>query len=413
MVKNMKLLIISHCAPYDTVGTAGEKTHNYYLKFFSKQSDIDVRLITVCKSTDVEKLDLDSYGIKSQILIENQCKFVSFKRKFIRAISLIFNPNDKYANFVSKERQRFFCNAMKRWQITGYTPDCIILEFTHNILLVTKVKEIFPGIPIIGSSHDVNYKGSYRLWQFEKNPLIKYFRYRQYHNLKQREIEAILSCDLIVTQNVNDIRIFRENFVLKNKKYVRIVPYYDSYSHLKRISDGKTIIFFGSMGRQENYLSVQWFIEEVFNKLDNDMQFVVIGGNPPARLRKYESARIHITGFLTQEEVETYFAKCVCMVAPLLLGSGIKVKILEAFSGGIPVVTNEIGNEGIFAKDQEQILYCETAQEFIKTLKEISNTHIDIQHIGVHGKEYVTQQFNLEQSRDTYLSAVRKLVGCE
>ena len=76
-------------------------------------------------------------------------------------------------------------------------------------------------------------------------------------------------------------------------------------------------------------------------------------------------------------------------------------------------MTNEIGNEGIFAKDQEQILYCETAQEFIKTLKEISNTHIDIQHIGVHGKEYVTQQFNLEQSRDTYLSAVRKLVGCE
>lgn len=407
----MELLVMSHTAPYDTVGLAGEKTHNYYLKAFAGQNDMNVRLITVCKSTDKEKLDLDNYGILNKVFIEDQGKSASLRRKIVRAISLIFNPNDKYANFVSKERQNFFFKSMREWKQEGYRPDCIILEFTHSILLVDKVKEIFPDIPIIGSSHDVNFKGSYRIWQFEENKVIKFFRKRQYTNLRRREIEALSKCNLIVTQNDNDITIFKEQELLKNKEYMRIVPYYDSYEDIRRRPDGKTIIFYGSMGRQENYLSVQRFIEEVFHKLDNDMRFVVIGGNPPELLKRYESERIHMTGFLPLEEVKEYFAACECMVVPLLLGSGIKVKILEAFSGGIPVLTNEIGNEGIFAVDGQQFLFCKESKDFIRVLRDIDKGSILPEPIGLKGKEYVLNNFNLENSKNKYIDIVRKVAN--
>lgn len=405
----MELLVISHCAPHDKVGTAGEKTHNFYLKEFSKQEDINVRIITVCKATDVKKLDLDEYGIKNEVLVESQSKSAVIKRKLLRAISLVFNSHDKYANFVSGERQKFFYQSLKKYKEEQYKPDVIILEFTQCILLADMVKQFYPDVPIIGSSHDVSYKGSYRIWQFEKNFIKKFFRKRQYSNLKIRETEAISKCDLIVPQNNNDIEIFKKEPLLQNKKYMRIVPYYDSYAGIERKSDGKTIIFYGSMGRNENYLSVQWFVENVFNKLNNNLHFVIIGGNPPELIKKYESDKIHVTGFVPLEDVKNYFATCLCMVVPLILGSGIKVKILEAFSGGVPVLTNEIGNEGIYAIDKEQYLHCETAQEYIDALNKVGNGEFDVEQLGINAKLFSKEQFGLEQSLMRYTEKIREM----
>lgn len=402
----MELLVISHTAPLAKTGLAGEKTHNYYLKAFAGQKDFNVRLITACKATDLDKLDLTECGIKNCVFVESQSKAASVKRKLLRAISLIFNPDDKYANFVSRERQRFFFKSLKQWKADGYKPDCIILEFTHSILLIDKVREIFPQIPVIGSSHDVNFKGSERLYKFEQNKLVKFFRKRQFQNLKFREVQALAGCDYIVTQNNNDIAILREQDLLKNKRFMRIVPYYDSYADIKRLPDERTIIFYGSMGRKENYLSIIKFIEEVFLKLENNARLVIIGGNPPEALKKYESENIHITGFLPLEKVKNYFATCDCMVVPLLLGSGIKVKILEAFSGGIPVITNDIGNEGIFAQNGKEIILCNGSEEFITFFLKKRDRDV-LNQIGLNGQKYVFEIFNLEESRQKYIDLVK------
>ena len=252
----------------------------------------------------------------------------------------------------------------------------------------------------------MNFKGSERLYKFEQNKLVKFFRKRQFQNLKFREVQALAGCDYIVTQNNNDIAILREQDLLKNKRFMRIVPYYDSYADIKRLPDERTIIFYGSMGRKENYLSIIKFIEEVFLKLENNARLVIIGGNPPEALKKYESENIHITGFLPLEKVKNYFATCDCMVVPLLLGSGIKVKILEAFSGGIPVITNDIGNEGIFAQNGKEIILCNSSEEFITFFLKKRDRDV-LNQIGLNGQKYVFEIFNLEESRQKYIDLVK------
>lgn len=405
----MNLLIISNKATYNGIGKAGEKTHNYYLKAFAKEKNINVHLITVCPSDEYDKLDYDKYGIKNNILIENQDKQSVIIRSTIRAAGYVFNPRDKYANFVSVERRKFFIGSVFNLKARGYKPDCIILEFTHCILLAEDIKKIYPNVPIIGSSHDVSYKGSKRIYDYEKNIVKKVFRRRQYENLKLREVRSLSLLDCILTQNENDIQIMKENVELKNKNYHRIVPYYDLYSDITRKPDGKTIIFYGNMARKENYLSIIEFINNVFLKLDSDKRLVVIGGNPPNELKKYGSNQIHITGYLPFEEVKKYFASCECMVVPLLLGSGIKVKILEALSGAVPVVTNDVGNEGIFAKNGEQIVLCKKAKDFIDVLDNKTLSGQKLQKIGEKGKTFVYKEFDLEKSKENLISLIYNL----
>lgn len=409
----MNILIISNHAPYDTVGAAGEKTHNFYLKTLASNKDYKVNLITVCSSDDYRKLDYDAYGIDNEVFIESQGSFSVLKRQILRSFGYIVNHKDKYANFVSLERKKFFLKCLYSLKKDGYVPDCIILEFTHCILLIEDVKKFYPNVPVIGSSHDVSYKGSERVYNYEKNMIKKFFRKRQYENLKMREVQALSLLDCIVPQNENDINILKKNDSLKTKRFLRIVPYYDSYADIKRHPDGRTIIFYGSMSRKENYLSVIDFIENVFNYLTTDKRLVVIGGNPPECLKKYKSNKIFVTGFLPLKEVKEYFSSCECMVVPLLLGSGIKVKILEALSGAVPVVTNDIGNEGIFAENGKQIILCANNSEFIDFLDNKKITSAALQQIGENGKNYVLHNFNLKKSQENYLALVHDVCNMQ
>lgn len=402
----MEILVISNHAPYDGVPHAGEKTHNYYLKEFAKESVWGVRLISFCSPEDFRKLDLAEYRIEATVFQDDMRTISQVKRKINRVIGYTLNSKDKYANFSTKDQRKKIIDTLNQFKEEGYYPDCIVLEWTHIILLVELVKEIYPNSKIIASSHDVNHIGSERIYNFERNRIKKLFRKRQFLNLKKREVAALEKCDLIVTQNINDIDIFKSFPELQHKNYLRIAPYYDDYSDVKRKPQSNQVIFFGAMGRPENYLSVQWFIENVFWKLSN-FDFVIIGGGATQEIKKYESDRIHITGFLPIEQVKSYFSSCTCMVVPLILGSGIKVKVLEAFSAGIPVITNNIGIEGILAEDRKSYIHCDTIDDYIAFFDNISN--IDLNRIGENAKEFVLKEHSLVHSREKYINSIKLL----
>lgn len=402
----MEVLVISNHAPYDGIPRAGEKTHNYYLKEFARENDWNVRLISFCPPEDFRKLDLAEYGIEACIF-QNDMRIISqLKRKINRWIGYTLNSKDKYANFTTVDQRKKIINILIKYKGEGYYPDCIVLEWTHIILLVELIKEIYPNSKIIASSHDVNHVGSERIYNFERNRMKKIFRKRQYLNLKTREVAALEKCDLIVTHNINDIDILKRFSSLKNKEFIRIVPYYDDYSDVQRRPLSNQIIFFGAMGRPENYISVKWFIENVFCKL-SDYNLVIIGGGVTQEIKQYENDRIHITGFLPTERVKQYFASCTCMVVPLILGSGIKVKVLEAFSAGIPVITNSIGNEGILAEDRKTYIHCETADDYVALFRNIVN--VDLNRIGENAKKFVHIEHSLEHSRDSYINLIKRL----
>ena len=91
-------------------------------------------------------------------------------------------------------------------------------------------------------------------------------------------------------------------------------------------------------------------------------------------------------------------------MAPLILGAGIKVKILEAMYSGIPVLTNDIGIEGIEAEDKKDYYHCVTAEEYEKVIRTIYSTES-----SVNGKEKIVKEFNLDTFFDQYYQTIKEI----
>src|SRR5205823_2169958 len=80
----------------------------------------------------------------------------------------------------------------------------------------------------------------------------------------------------------------------------------------------------------------------------------VVGHRPPARLLRRASERVVVTGYV--DDVRPFIARAAVYVVPLRMGSGTRLKILEALSMKKPVVTTSIGCEGLDLTHEESVL---------------------------------------------------------
>ena len=180
-----------------------------------------------------------------------------------------------------------------------------------------------------------------------------------------------------------------------------IVPYYDKFPTIVRKSNNRDIIFYGAMNRIENSTSAIWFIKNVMPLLkDYNIRFIVIGNKPPKELLSMQNECILVTGFV--DDPSEYFESAMCLVAPLLLGAGVKVKIIEALSSGVPVLTNEIGIEGIDATDTKEYFMCRTPSEYANKIVEIITGKVNVQEISKNAHELIEKQYDLTKSYGQY-----------
>ena len=87
-----------------------------------------------------------------------------------------------------------------------------------------------------------------------------------------------------------------------------------------------------------------------------------------------------------------------------------KIKVIEAMSAGLPVLTNEIGIEGIPAKDSEEYFFCTTPEEYEKRIIELANDEKTGRRIGVKAKEFIKNTFNYENDANILYSKILELV---
>ena len=81
-----------------------------------------------------------------------------------------------------------------------------------------------------------------------------------------------------------------------------------------------------------------------------------------------------------------------------MLGAGIKIKVVEALSAGIPVLTNEIGIEGINAKAGKDYFYCSEAKDYIETIEKLENNPQLFSMLSTNAKYFVEKNLDYEKS---------------
>ncbi len=120
------------------------------------------------------------------------------------------------------------------------------------------------------------------------------------------------------------------------------------------------IVTLGTLHYPPNADGIRWFVQEVFPLIleeKPDATLTIIGKNPPAdfyQLQNKYPQKVEVTGYV--EDLTPYLEKAALMVIAVRAGGGMRVRILEAFARGMPVVTTTVGLEGIEARSGEEIL---------------------------------------------------------
>ena len=134
------------------------------------------------------------------------------------------------------------------------------------------------------------------------------------------------------------------------------------YEFRPRGREPLTMLFLGSWRHDPNRIAVDWFVRQVMPLIlagEPDARLVIAGSDPPPEHTYADYARhIRMLGFV--EDVREPLGRYAVFVCPILSGSGVRVKLLEAFAAGIPVVSTRVGAEGLAAKDGE---FCALADD--------------------------------------------------
>jgi glycosyltransferase involved in cell wall biosynthesis len=400
-----KLLYISPFLAYDNVPHAGGKSHNYYLKKLNEDPEFEVKLVTFCKKEEEKYIDFKKYNLDYKVtVLKNNNKLKELKNKVINS-----NPFDRNAGMCPKYLDRGIMNELIRLKSNQYYPDYIILEWTQTVLLADKIRSVFSNSKIIAIEQDITYQSFERKSRYGTSAIKKGVYKIKYKNMLKSEVSALKECDLVLTLNVKDYDILRNSNTDFNKLDY-ICPYYMDLSGVTPKFNSKNIMFFGGMYRKENYESCIWFIENVFYdliKIDKSYKFYIVGHKPNEKIMKYASDNIIITGYV--EDVKPFFEQAMCVVAPLVLGAGIKIKVLEGMSAGCVVITNDIGIEGIPAESGKHYFHCEKPEEYLKIITEICNNKVDVRKVSEKAKLHLKQNFSREAGYSKLKDLIKNL----
>jgi glycosyltransferase involved in cell wall biosynthesis len=154
--------------------------------------------------------------------------------------------------------------------------------------------------------------------------------------------------------------------------------------------------FVGNLNVAANIDSLQWIVRDIIPKVQHDVTFMVIGKCPEYVRNLYKgNPKVVFTGRV--DDLAEYVRKSQIFLSPLLYGTGIKTKILEAMSFGVPVVTNDVGAEGIKVTNGRE-LWIEN--EDLKIAKRVDYLldHYDLaREVADRGRQLVIQKYEWSQ----------------
>lgn len=146
-----------------------------------------------------------------------------------------------------------------------------------------------------------------------------------------------------------------------------------SYQFRADAREPNTMLFLGSFRHTPNQEALLWFLKHVLPqvlKANPAARLVIVGSDPPARhsLPNLGDA-IELRGFV--DDVREPLARYALFVCPIQSGSGMRVKLLEAFSAGIPVVSTSVGAEGLTDRDGDICALADTPEKFAARVIEL------------------------------------------
>ena len=215
---------------------------------------------------------------------------------------------------------------------------------------------------IIYFGHDLHYLRELKQYHVEKREELLESSVKW----QKLETELFNKSDLVLTVSEEERNVMVNELKIQHVSKIPIF-YYDKFnSPIKDFDKRKDILFIGGFNHSPNVDGILWFSNHIWPMISDkhdDINFIIAGSNPPQEILNLASSRIHIKGYVTDEELETLYSAVRLVVIPLRFGAGVKGKTVEAMYHGLPIVTTSYGIEGL-SEIERVIKPCHNVEEF-------------------------------------------------
>ena len=385
------------------------RINNYLLRF---------KRIKPLKKKDKIYFSEDDKNKKTLLMINNSVPFYdrdagsrsvfNYLKYFIEArFNIKFIANDFYRHepYTSVLEQMgievlyglYYAINWKKWIIkNGKYIDYVFLNRPLSIKYIDVVKKA-TSAKIIYCGHDLHFLRELREYNNTGNKFLPKIS----EMTKKTELEIMRKSDYVYLFSETEKDIIKEIAPDVNCKTVPLVFF--NKSHQKKYNPlKKDLIFVGGFKHSPNIDGILWFINDVFPQVQQEIPEIVIniiGSNAPKKIKKLEDINIKILGYVDDNTLEDYYNKCRVCVVPLRYGAGIKGKVLEAMYNQIPVITTNIGAEGL--PDIDKCLSIEDdTNKFAKALVELYYNEELQQKLIEKSHKYIMKNYTMEKFND-------------
>lgn len=151
------------------------------------------------------------------------------------------------------------------------------------------------------------------------------------------------------------------------------------------------IVFVGNLGYEPNIQATEYLFKHIHKKMPA-VKFLIAGANPSRRILKFQEDNFEIVGFV--EDIRSAYSSGKIFVAPMMIGTGLQNKLLEAMAQGIPCVTTSLANNALKALENKEILLANSENEFIEQITNLLSDSELYTNIQSEARRFVYKAFS-------------------
>ena len=267
------------------------------------------------------------------------------------------------------------------------------------------IKLLQPSCPVIVDTVDIHYLRFHRKYQMTKdvNDLLLS------EKTKNRELTIYSKADITLTVTEEDGRIIKDD---NQNITVRILPNVHQLVYPTGPINSNEIIFVGGFNHEPNIDAVLYFSLDILPRIRRvipDVKLTIVGSNPPVQINNLSNDFIKVTGYVPS--TTPYLQKSYISVAPIRYGAGMKGKIGEAMSHGLPVVTTSIGAEGMGLTNRENVMIADSPEDFSDAVLDLMNDNNLYEKIKDNAMEHIENNFTPEKIGNQIQNILVELKG--
>ena len=379
----MKILFLSPTVPFPLTDGGRIRVFNL-LKQIAQRSKVTL-LALETQSSDVESIvHLERLGIRVHLVRQGRklpsVSFGTLLRAFLKKVPITVARYN-----VPAYRQKF------RELVATEPFNLVHYEMFHVAQFHTETH-----LPSLLSQQNVDAAIWRRLCQETANPLRKCLYWTQQRAFERYERLTHPQFDIVTCASEIDRQTFQRTNAAGRFEIIPNGVDVEDYQPAYGSEEEAHLIYIGSMDWYPNEDAVAFFADEVLPKIREklpDVQFSAVGGNPSPRVQKL-AARSHILVTGRVPEIKPYFARATVFVVPLRIGSGTRLKILEALAMGKAVVSTTVGAEGLNLVDGEEILIADEPIAFAEAVLRLLTDASLRRKIGENGRARVERDYD-------------------